>query len=191
MHMSAIEILVDEHRLISRIVNVLTIMQRDLDKDGVASIDADVLTDVVDFFRVFVDENHHAKEEKGLFPMLELHSVNPEGCTLQSLRDEHQQGREFMMTLANAIREFEETDPTASSKISQALSNIVDLYKDHTWRENILLFPVSEKVLQESEVCDVTKIFGTIEKKFGADFRAKYEKLVDALQKTADGSRLP
>lgn len=155
MRMSAIEILVDEHRLISRIVNVLTIMQRDLDKDGVASIDAIALTDVVDFFRVFVDENHHAKEEKGLFPMLERHGVNPEGCTLQSLRDEHRQSREFVMTLADAIKEYEETDPTSKSEVSKALRNMVDLYQDHTWRENILLFPVSQKVLQESELSDV------------------------------------
>jgi hemerythrin-like domain-containing protein len=189
--MSAIEILVDEHQLISRMVNVLTVMQRDLDKGGVPSIDANVLTNVVDFFRVFVDENHHAKEEKCLFPVLELHGVNPGGCTLQSLRDEHQRSREFMMVLANAIREFDETDPTGRSKISKALRNIVDLYRDHTWRENILLFPVSEKALQQSELSDVTKIFGAIEKKFDIDFRAKYEELVDVLEKTADGSRVP
>ena len=191
MNMSAIEILIDEHDLISRMVNVLTIMQKDLNKGGITSIDANAFTDVVDFFRVFVDENHHAKEEKGLFPILELHGVNPEGCTLQSLRDEHRQSRELIMTLATAIREYQEADPTARSKISKAFRNMDDLYKHHTWRENILLFPVSEKVLKQSELSDVAKIFSTIEKKFDTDFRTKYEELVDALQKTADGPRLP
>jgi hemerythrin-like domain-containing protein len=188
MQMSAIATLIDEHQLISRMVNVMTIMQKDLDKGGIASTDANLFTYVCEFFQVFVDENHHAKEERGLFPMLELHGVNPEGCTLQSLRDEHRQGRAFMMTLQSAIREFQ-NDPTSTSKISDTLRNIVDLYKDHTWRENILLFPVSEKILQESELTDLTKIFGTIEKKFGVDFHTKYEELVDALQKTANRSR--
>lgn len=79
----------------------------------------------------------------------------------------------------------------SSRSISKTLRNIVDLYKDHTWRENILLFPVSEKVLQQSELSDVTKILGAIEKKFGTDFRTKSEELVNVPQKTADGSRLP
>jgi len=187
--MSAIEILVDEHHLISRMMNVLTIMKSDLDKGGLPSVDS--LTGVVGFLRVFVDENHHAKEEIALFPVLEQHGVNPEGCTLQSLRGEHQQGRELMKTLANATREFEEVESTPESKISKALRSIVDLYKDHTWRENILLFPVSEKVLQQQEVSNLTKTFSEIEKKFGTGFRAKYEELVHALQKTVNGPGLP
>jgi hemerythrin-like domain-containing protein len=185
MRMSAIETLVDEHQLISRMVNVLTIIQEDLDRGGIAGIDANVFTSVCDFFQVFVDHNHHAKEERGLFPMLELHGVNLEGCTLQSLRDEHRQGREFITTLQSAIRESQ-NDHTSRSKFSKALRNIIDLYRDHTWRENILLFPASEKILQESELTDLTKIFGAIEKEFGADFRTKYEEMVDALQKTAN-----
>jgi hemerythrin-like domain-containing protein len=66
--MSAIEILVDEHGLISRMVIVLTVLQKDLERSGHANINAKVLADVADFFRVFVDENHHAKEEKVLSP---------------------------------------------------------------------------------------------------------------------------
>jgi hemerythrin-like domain-containing protein len=182
--MSAIEILVDEHRSISRMVNVLTILQKRLESDDHA--DVNLLTDVVDFFRMFVDRNHHAKEEDALFPTLERRAVNPEGCTIQSLKSEHEQARILTTALADAIGKYRTGDPTAKSKICTTIKNSIDLYNDHIWRENILLFPMAEKALQESDLNYVTRSYGEIEKSLGADFRSKYEQLVNALEKITD-----
>jgi len=182
--MSAIEILVDEHRLISRVVNVLTVLHRRLESDDYA--DVNVLTDVVDFFRMFVDRNHHAKEEDALFPTLERRAVNPQGCTIQSLKSEHEQARILTTTLTDAIGKYKTSDPTAKSKICTTIGNSIELYSDHIWRENILLFPMAEKALQESELNDVTSSCGEIEKRLGTGFRSKYEQLVSALEKATD-----
>jgi hemerythrin-like domain-containing protein len=185
IHMSAIEILVDEHSLISRMMSVLSTLQNGLERNGHTDINVKILNDVVDFFRVFVDENHHAKEEIALFPVLEQHGVSIKGCTIQSLKSQHQEGREFMKTLADALREYDGDNSMARTKVSYTLRDTVDLYKDHIWRENILLFPESEKVLQKSELSDVTKAFAVIEKKFGTGFRVKYEELVNTLDTRA------
>ena len=179
-HMSAIEVLVDEHRLISRMVNVLTVLHKRLESDEYA--DVNVLTDVVDFFRMFVDRNHHAKEEDALFPILERCAVNPEGCTIQSLKNEHVQARILTTTLTDAIGKYETGDPTAKSKICTTIRNAIDLYNDHIWRENILLFPMAEKALQELELNHITRSYGEIEKRLG-NFRSKCEQLVNALEK--------
>ncbi len=178
---SAIEILIDEHRLISRMVNVLTVLHKRLESDDHA--DVNVLTDVVDFFRTFVDRNHHAKEEDALFPTLERYAVNPEGCTIQSLKSEHEQARILTTTLTDAIGKYKTGDPTAKGKIYTTIRNSIELYNDHIWRENILFFPMAEKALQESELNDVTRSYGEIEKSLGTDFRSKYEQLVNALEK--------
>ncbi|MFI5449964.1 MAG: hemerythrin domain-containing protein [Candidatus Bathyarchaeia archaeon] len=134
-----------------------------------------VLTDVVNFFRIFVDKNHHAKEEDALFPTLERRAVNPEGCTIQSLKSEHEKARVLTTTLNDAIGKYKTGDATARSKICTTIRSSIELYNDHIWRENILLFPMAEKALQESELNDVTRSYGEIEKSFGTDFRAKYE----------------
>jgi hemerythrin-like domain-containing protein len=180
--MSAIEKLLDEHHLISRMVNVLTVLHKSLESDDQA--DVKVLTDVVDFFRMFVDKNHHTKEEDALFPTLEKHAVNPEGCTIQSLKNEHEQSRILTTKLSDAVGKYKAGDPTAINQICITIRNSIDLYNDHVWRENILLFPAAEKALQESELNDVTRSYGEIEKRLGTDFRSKYEQLVDALEKT-------
>ena len=186
-HMSAIEILVDEHHLISRMVNALTVLHKRLESDD--HTDVNVLTDVVDFFRMFVDRNHHANEEDALFPALERCAVNPEGCTLQSLKSEHEQARILTTTLTDAIRKYETGDPTAKRKICTTIRNSIDLYNNHIWRENILLFPMAEKALQESELNNVTRTYGEIEKRLGTDLRSKYEHVVNALESPQTGPR--
>jgi hemerythrin-like domain-containing protein len=178
--MSAIETLVEEHRLISRMVNVLPVLNKHLehgDPEGV-----NVLIDVVDFFRMYVDKNHHAKEEYALFPILERRAVNPEGCTIQSLMSEHEQARILTTTLADAIAKYKIGDSKVKVSICAALRNSIDLYNDQIWRENILLFTVAEKTLQKSELNDITTSYSEVEKRLGTDFRAKYEHLVDALE---------
>ncbi len=182
--MSAIETLVDEHRLISRMVNVLTVLRKSLEKGEDA--DVNVLMDVVDFFRVFADQCHHAKEEDALFPSLERHAISIQGCTIESLKSDHKQARALMVTLAEGIRNYKSGDSTVRDDISATMGSAINLYKDHIWRENILLFPTSEKLLQESELNDIEKSYGVIETTLGIDFRAKYERLVGALEKAAD-----
>jgi len=174
---SAIEILVDEHRLITRVVNVLNVLDKRLEVDHLG--DENVFTDVLDFFRIFVDKNHHAKEEQALFPTLERLKINPEGCTIQSLKNEHEQARTLAMTLADAVGKYK-TDSKVT--ISETIRSLISLHNDHIWRENILLFPVAEKTLQASELNDVSKGYIEVEKSLGTDFRGRFERLVNALE---------
>lgn len=178
--MSAIEILVDEHQLISRMVNVLTVLNKHVERGDPA--DVNVLMEVVDFFRIFVDKNHHSKEERGLFPILERRKINPEGCTIQNLKSEHEQARILTTTLADALEKYKTSDSKAKVMICSTLRNSIDLYKDHIWRENILLFPAAEKALQEAELNDAMASYSEVEKGLDADFRARYEQVVNALE---------
>jgi len=176
--MSAIEILVDEHRLISRTVNVLRVLNKRLERGD--PVDVNVLMEVVDFFRMFVDKNHHTKEEWGLFPVLERCKVNPEGCTIQSLKSEHEQARILTTTLADQLGKHKTSD--SKVMICATLRNSIELHNDHIWRENILLFPAAEKAFQESESNAVTASYSEVEERLGAGFRAKYEQVVNALE---------
>ena len=185
--MSAVEILVDEHRLISRMVKALTVLHKRLESGQ--DTDVTVLTKIVDFFQIFVDKNHHVKEEEGLFPALGRHGLNPQECTIESLEREHEQARNLMATLTRAIEKYEAGDPAARGEDSTALRNSIDLYNDHIWKENVILFPMSEDVLQPSEHNDITKQYVEVEKKLDVDLRSKYEKLVSVLEEATDVGR--
>jgi hemerythrin-like domain-containing protein len=185
--MPATEILVDEHRLISRMVNVLTVLHKSLESGDGA--DLSVLMDVVNFFQTFVDKNHHAKED-ALFLILERRQVNPKECTIESLENEHKQGTTLMATLTAEIGRYKADDPASKSRICGTIRDAIKLYNDHIWRENILLFPIADKTLQEPESIEAMKTYRQIDEMLGAAFRAKYEQLVSALEKATHASHV-
>lgn len=135
--MSAIEILVNEHRLISRMVSMLAVLHKRLESNDHA--DVNVPTDVVDFFRMFVDRNHHAKEEDALFPTLERCAVNPEGSTIQSLKNEHEQARILTATLTDAIGKYKTGDATTKSKIYTTITSGERTFRSFPWRLHAFL----------------------------------------------------
>ena len=172
----------EEHKVILRMVKVLTAMNMRLESGD--NIDAATLREVLDFFRAFADKAHHAKEEAVLFPTLERNGVRPQGCPIGTLKSEHKQGRALMTALNDAIAKYVNGDSTAKLAISATMMGAIDLYTDHIWREDYLLFPMTEKVLPKLELEGLTKNFVEVETKFGSDFHKKYEQIVERLEKS-------
>jgi hemerythrin-like domain-containing protein len=88
-----------------------------------------------------------------------------------------------MTALNDAIEKYASRDPAAKSMISATIKGAIDLYTDHIWREDYLLFPMTEKVLSKPELEGVTRNFKEVETRFGSDFHNKYEQIVKKLEK--------
>jgi len=161
-------------------VKLLPAMRRNIDA-GV--VDEEVLAEVADFFSAFTDGCHHAKEEDLLFPMLQQRGVSSKGCPVGTLKLEHQQGRNIVRALSSAVEKYRAGDPKARGMISAVLKDATDLYTDHIWREDYLLFPLSEKILLGSDREILVKDFDDVETRFGSSFHEKYERLVGKLEK--------
>ena len=160
-------------------VTLLPVMRRNIDA-GV--VDEEVLSDVADFFSTFTDGCHHAKEEDLLFPMLQQRGVSSKGCPVGTLKLEHQQGRNIVKALKSAVEKYKAGDPKARGTISAVLKDATDLYTDHIWREDYLLFPMSEKVLLDQDREILGKDFDGVETRFGSSFHEKYERFVGKLE---------
>jgi hemerythrin-like domain-containing protein len=63
------------------------------------------------------------------------------------------------------------------------------LYPDHIWREDYLLFPMTEKVLPKPELEGLTRNFNEVETRFGSDFHNKYQQIVEKLEKSFNLNR--
>jgi hemerythrin-like domain-containing protein len=177
----------EEHKLILRMVKVLTAIHKRLESGEI--VNTATLMEVVDFFRVFADKGHHAKEEDVLFPTLERNGVRPQGCPIGTLTSEHKQGRALMTALNDATAKYASGDSTAKAMISATIKSAIDLYTDHIWREDYLLFPMTEKVLPKPEVEGLTRNFNEVETRFGSGFHDKYEQIVEDLEKSFDVNR--
>ena len=129
-------------------VKLLPVMRRNIDS---GAVDEEVLSDVADFFSSFTDGCHHAKEEDLLFPMLQQRGVSSKGCPVGTLKLEHQQSRNIVRALRSPSRSTRPGTRMREGMISAVLKDATDLYTDHIWREDYLLFPMSEKVLLDPD----------------------------------------
>ena len=89
-----------------------------------------------------------------------------------------------MTALNDATQKYASGDSTAKVGISATMKGAIDLYTDHIWREDYLLFPMTEKVLPKPELEGVTRNFNEVEKRFGSGFHNKYVQIVEKLEKS-------
>lgn len=134
-------ILMDEHRVIER---VLDAMERMIDADV---IDRPFLLDAVDFIRNFADGCHHAKEEDQLFPAMEQAGMPREGGPIGCMLHEHEQGRAFVRRILGGLDAAAAGDPVAAAEVKNAALGYVGLLRQHIHKEDNILFVMAERLL--------------------------------------------
>ena len=171
-----------EHRLVQKIVAGMAMLADELEEGKPA--EPRLLKEIVEFLRVFVDQCHHAKEDKYLFPLLEQRGVPAGGCPLGALKSEHEKGRLLVKQLAEAVDTYADSGGTVKDSSVQALRGLVELYPGHIWKEDYLLFPLAGIVLSPSDHEALSEQFEEVELQFGPDAHSRFERLAFNLTHT-------
>lgn len=174
-------ILEKEHRIIEKIVNAMTVLIKKLESNK--DIDIEDLRNITEFMRVFGDKCHHGKEEKELFPLLEKKGVPMQGCPIAALTHEHEMGRSLVKGLVEATSSYEKKDPLAKDAVLKQLRGLANLYPNHIWKEDYLLFPMTNKILNATEQKDLQAKFETVEEEIGPDTHTKYKRLAEKIDR--------
>lgn len=146
--------------------------------------EADTLRDLVEFLQVFADKCHHGKEENILFPLLETKGVPVSGCPLGTLIHEHQTGRKLVAELAEAVEAYTRGNSKENGPLCASMRGLVNLYPNHIWKEDYLLFPMTDKILNEKEQQELMEKFEAVEQAIGPDVHRRFEKLAATLAET-------
>lgn len=173
------DILEQEHQLIALVVSAVQILA-DRIEAGQAVDDA-TLREIVEFMRLFADQWHHGKEEKLLFPLLANNGVPIHGCPIGALMSEHDKGRAFVHGLAEAISASETNAAYARENIVESLRGIAGLYPDHIWKEDYLLFPMSNKVLSIAKLQFLHGEFEKVDMEVDEEIRHRLEHFAEQL----------
>lgn len=171
-----------EHRIVQKVVAGMAMLTDELTEGK--SVKPQLLKEIVEFLRVFVDQCHHAKEDKYLFPLLEQRGVPAGGCPLGALKLEHEKGRVLVRQLAESVDEFAGSGGAAKDSLIQSLRGLVELYPGHIWKEDYLLFPLAGKVLSPADHVALSKQFEKVESEFGPDVHSRFERLALELTHT-------
>lgn len=179
--MSATEELKREHRAIERMLAVLETAGQRLQEGQ--PVRADLFREVVDFVRNFADQCHHGKEEENLFPRLAERGVPREGGPLAVLMFEHDEGRAYVRAIAGAIDDYETWDEEAARTIAKNARGYVQLLRGHIWKEENVLFPMADGVLNDEDQREMEESFQRIETEvMGPGVHERYHALLDALE---------
>jgi len=178
------EILEAEHKFIQIVISALAEIAGRMEAGR--EIPKEILFNVVDFMRSYADADHHGKEEAILFPFLEKKGVPPQGCPLSILISEHQRGRSLVSDLAESAEKYSNNEPGAKEKLLKTFHTLVDLYPKHIWREDYLLFPMTDKLLSADEQDYIRQQFEAAEKKFGEENHLKFEQMAQEIKNIAE-----
>ena len=186
--MTPTQIMEAEHRLIETVVKAL---------GGVAAAvelgqrpDVAMLTTAVEFLRIYADQLHHSKEEKLFFPMLVERGVPPQGCPIGGLNHEHEKARALVRALEEQTLAYAQGKAGATEGLLETLRAIHDLYQNHIWKEDAMVFPMADKVLSAADKQELTGRFAEVDRAIGPETTARLEAFSMSLAASAQ-SPLP
>ena len=173
-------VLAEEHRIIEKVLKSTAILIKKLE----AGMDVDLgeLKNITEFMTVFGDKCHQAKEETELFPLLQMKEASVKGCPLATLINEHDKLRTLVRNLSTAAMSYEHKDTSARKTLAACFRGLLDVYSDHLWKEENILFPMTNKILNDEEQKYLEKRFIAVEKEIGIDTHCRYKELADVIE---------
>jgi len=181
--MKATEILMDEHRVIER---VLTALEKAAGRVESGLMRPGFFVDAAEFIKGFADGCHHKKEEGVLFVALVAHGVPDRDGPVGVMLAEHEQGRAFTRAMHAAAQKWDAGDPLARSEVARNALGYVALLRQHIFKENNVLFPMADRVIPLAEQDQVTEDFERVEhEETGEGVHEKYLALAEKLEKEA------
>ena len=178
--MKAIDILMHEHLIIERMLNVLSDFALKIEQNK--RVKPDQLRTCIDFIKTFADACHHQKEEGILFTEMEANGIPVNGGPIGVMLAEHVMGRNYTKEMAKAVDDYEKGLHGADKRFVENARGYINLLSQHIAKENNILYPMAEHILSGMDDRIVNK-FEDIEKALGKGVHEKYESIIRQLEK--------
>jgi hemerythrin-like domain-containing protein len=149
------EILSAEHRVIEQVLDCLEALAARARAEG--RLDVERAGNVLEILRTFADRCHHGKEEERLFPMLVARGMPSHVGPIAVMLDDHRSGREHVQRMVEACAAAD------VARFVPAARGYVDLLRDHIAKEDGVLFPMAESMLDEAARAVLCESFRSVE----------------------------
>jgi len=175
--MTPAEQLEEEHEGIAL---MLTIVEKVCVKmEAREKVDQGHLERIVEFFKIFVDQCHHGKEEELLFPAI----MPMEGKLIGILLGEHSQGRSYVRAMGQGVTRMKKFDGSAPAEYAANAQKYTALMFQHIQKENNVLFPMLDSLVAKKKQGELVEGFEELERtKIGEGTHEKFHKLLYELR---------
>jgi len=179
----AIEILMDEHRLIEQVLGSLETFAFNL-QNG-ADADRQTVKEFGGFFSGFADKCHHAKEEDRLFIKMNQHGFPKDYGPVAVMLAEHAEGRSHVGVLLEIGAGNGPLSPSERDAIIEHALAYIPLLRSHIIKEDNILYPMAVQAIPPVEMDAMLAEFKASEQTAEGEsehkrFRAMAERLVQS-----------
>lgn len=181
--MNSIELLVNEHDNIKKVIKIVRKICFDLTRG--AEVPYDDFAKVIEFIRDYADHYHHGKEEDMLFIEMnkELLDLIGEG-PVQGMLIEHNFGRALIIDLEVALKNHEDGNEEAIVDIIGNAIGYANLLTKHINKEDNMIYKYATANLKKETLDRLDKEFEEFEScRENIKTKEKYLKFVDELEK--------
>ena len=181
----AVDLLMQEHRVIERVLTALASCAQTIGKGG--GVERSSVKDFGDFFANFADRGHHAKEEDQLFvKMVECGMPKEEG-PIGVMLMEHDEGRAHVKTLRAIGAGSGPLTAQERAEVVEHAMAFVPLLREHIMKEDQILYPMAENIVPGPDMDRLKADFDSFDSTvMGAD-HARYHALANTLVSAFSG----
>ena len=181
LNMKSIDLLMYDHRIIERGLDLLQAAVSKLEKNE--KVSTEVFEKLIRFFREFADKCHHGKEENHLFPSLEIRGIPREGGPIGVMLYEHDLGRRLLRDMEESLHKVNK-DPEAEKDLIVTSLNYIELLRQHIFKEDNILFKMAEEVLDDDVDKRLVKAFEDVETRvLGSEDHERLIRSLDEIEK--------
>jgi len=177
----ATKTLIDEHRVIERVLAVLEKAADGLESDQ--GVPVEFFLNAADFIKGYADGSHHIKEEGLLFPAMEAAGIPRQGGPIGVMLAEHEEGRRLTRLMRAAAEKLAAGETAAKSEVIVNARAYTRLLHQHIAKEDQVLFPMADRVIQVPAQSSLEQEFErAVQAEITAGVHEKYLALVEQLE---------
>jgi len=164
----ALQILVDEHKLIKRWLALIPDLTKNLDL--ALEKDRQVIGNGIDFIRSYADQLHHGKEEDILFTFFD-----DTADIFQVIYEDHRKARELVQKMLRAF------DDKNTQELTSNVLEYAALLEEHIHKEDAVLFPWLDSGLAQEEKEELVSRFERSDRNLSIDIR-RYQTFIEEIE---------
>jgi hemerythrin-like domain-containing protein len=155
--MNAIEILVEEHHLILRGLDLLTTAAERIERNQRPP--REFFEKAVAFTFHFTNKFHHYKEEIVMFGLLAQKQQGEIDAEIERLRNQHSTLHDHMNEISRSLDAYSDNVQSEVRRLHRNLCDYIETLRRHINAENRIFYPVVAKTLTEDEMRSLAEEF--------------------------------